>query len=109
MRLRRKDARRDAGARALSETLTQPPADPALETPSETPQEEPFVPDYAPGEEVTDSIRAGSYLYFGALAAQQGRWLYYGVADGTGGWECSSHTMPSSSFRWAERRRIGWS
>ena len=58
---------------APSETLTQLPADPALETPSETPQEEPFVPDYAPGEEVTDSIRADSYLYFGALAAQQGR------------------------------------
>lgn len=77
---------------APSETLTQPPADPAPETPSETPQEEPFVPDYAPGEEVTDSIRADSDLYFGALAAQQGRWLYYGVADGTGGWECSSHT-----------------
>lgn len=91
MRLRRKDARRDAGA-APSETLTQPPADPALETPSETPQEEPFVPDYAPGEEVTDSIRADSDLSFGALAVQQGRWLYYGVADGTGGWECSSHT-----------------
>lgn len=91
LRLRRKDARRDAGA-APSETLTQPPADPAPETPSETPQEEPFVPDYAPGEEVTDSIRADSDLYFGALAAQQGRWLYYGVADGTGGWECSSHT-----------------
>lgn len=77
---------------APSETLTQPPADPAPETPSETPQEEPFVPDYAPGEEVTDSIRADSDLYFGVLAAQQGRWLYYGVADGTGGWECSSHT-----------------
>ena len=77
---------------APSETLTQPPADPALETPSETPQEEPFVPDYAPGEEVTDSIRADSYLYSGALAAQQGRWLYYGVADGKGGWDNGGHT-----------------
>ena len=109
MRLRRKDARRDAGARALSETLTQPPADPALETPSETPQEEPFVPDYAPGEEVTDSVRAGSYLYFGALAAQQGRWLYYGVADERAAGSAAAIPMPSSSFRWAERRRTGWS
>ena len=43
-------------------------------------QEDAFVPDYAPGEAVTHS------MYYDALAAQQGNWLYYGIKKGKGGW-----------------------
>ena len=75
---------------------TSDPPDPgkithtSADTDTEVSSEETFVPDYLPGEEITCSGRTDD-PWSGALAAQQGKWLYYGVADGKGGWNNNSH------------------